>query len=502
MTHSNKQTFHPDHQPEGQSTYSLFNVDMLERDPAANGRFEGHDESEVRELALDILTTCVPAAGNRPFYHGQKHPVIAERDDQKIPVLVAGYGRANAIDWINANVDDADVKSHLERLSLLGPDGKLIKPFPIKVAIAPRMNAQDRVLFNVGENAKRKPLSPMDWAVVIKKFVDQGLTDAQICALLMPYRPTGKVGEIHPTWIGQHRALLMLSPELQKRVHSGEIPVHRAGEIYRNAKEMTDGETGEKLTGEALSEEMDRQIKAVIKEDGTVDGAKLRANNRVQSAARGSKSTMTIAELKVVLNQSIAETGSTVAKALLEIIESKRTLEQAYSFLADFGPEDFKPAGDAAPSTGKRGKGPKTPAAPAATPEPASTGKGRGKRGNKVGVNAPTPVVGGVAPVAADPSAATPAANVDANGVRLPPKRTGGRTKRNVAPVAADAQTTLDVSAPADVAPVAEVSAEIAPEQADSSDVAPADAAGSESEQEPAPVLPDSADDVDPEPVF
>ncbi len=40
-------------------------------------------------------------------------------------------------------------------------------PFPIKVKIAPAMSAVDTLLFNVSENARRKPLSAMDWATVI-----------------------------------------------------------------------------------------------------------------------------------------------------------------------------------------------------------------------------------------------------------------------------------------------------------------------------------------------
>lgn len=195
-------SFHADHMPEGQSAAQLFDVDKLVRDPAnANGRFDGHDESEVRELALDILSTSMPGAGNRPFFHGQKHAITCERDSEGRPFVVAGFGRCGAIDWINANVDDADVKSHLERLNLLGADGALIKPFPILVKMAPAMTAQDRVLYNLGENAMRKPLSPMDWAVVIQKFVAQGLTDAQIVELLKKYKPTGKAGELHTTWI-------------------------------------------------------------------------------------------------------------------------------------------------------------------------------------------------------------------------------------------------------------------------------------------------------------
>lgn len=414
-------SIHPDHQPEGQSTVLLFDIDKIQRDPASNGRFEGHDESEVRDLALDILSKSQPGAGNRPFYHGQMHPVILERDENGVPVLVAGYGRGNAIDWINANVNDPDVLVHLERLNLLDAAGNLAKPFPVKATIAPKMNAQDRVLFNVGENASRKALSPMDWAVVIQKLAQQGLTDAQIIAALIPYRPTGKA-EIHPTWIQQHRALLMLSPELQKRVHNYEIPVHRAGEIYRNAKEMTDGDSGEKLQGPALHAEMDRQIKEVIKEDGSIDGAKLRANNRVQNAARGAASTMTIAELKKLLNDSADATGSTVAIKLLAIIESKIDLAAAYSFLADFGPEDFVPAKGAKPAKSK----------PAATAEPAKV-KGKPGRKPKIGVEAPAPVIGGAAPVS--PVAASGALP---EGVRLPAKRAnGGRTKRSVAAVAA-----------------------------------------------------------------
>lgn len=486
--------FHADHQPLGQSTDQMFDVDSIVRDPASNGRFEGHDESEVRELALDILGKSQPGAGNRPMFHGQMHAVICERDSEGRPVLVAGYGRVNAIDWINANVNDPDVKCELERLNLLDSDGDLERPFPVKVKIAPKMSAQDGILFNMSENARRKPLSPMDWATVIQKLVALGLTDAQIVEILKPYRPTGKVNEIHTTWIGQMRTLLMLSPDMQKRVHRGELPVHQAIVVYRNAKDITDADSGEKLTGAKLHEEMDRQVSQTIDtETGEVDKAKLRANNRVQNAARGKPSTLTIAEFKGMIETSIKATGSTVAIKIMKALKSEISAESFLSFLADFGPEDFTPEGAEKPASGKRGKAPKATASkPTAAAKPA-----KGSKAPKAGANTPAPAAGGES---VKPGENAPA--VDGNGVRLPPKRsTGGRTKRAVAPVAEQVELS-----PAQPEPSVEIDTEIAPAQDDS----PAPEATVDSEPsaeemagiEPAAPLADAADDVDPEPSF
>ena len=486
--------FHADHQPLGQSTDQMFDVDSIVRDPASNGRFEGHDESEVRELALDILGKSQPGAGNRPMFHGQMHAVICERDSDGRPVLVAGYGRVNAIDWINANVSDPDVKCELERLNLLDSDGDLDKPFPVKVKIAPKMSAQDGILFNMSENARRKPLSPMDWATVIQKLVALGLTDAQIVEILKPYRPTGKVNEIHTTWIGQMRTLLCLSPDMQARVHRGEIPVHQAITIYRNAKDITDADSGEKLEGAALHKEMDRQVSQTIDtETGEVDKAKLRANNRVQSAARGKPNTLTIAEFKGYVETSIKQTGSTVAMKIMAALKSEISPEAFLSFLADFGPEDFAPEGSEKPASGKRGKAPKA----AATPAAPKSGKGpkAPKSTSKAGANTPAPAAGGES---VKPGENAPA--VDGNGVRLPPKRsTGGRTKRAVAPVAEQGE--LETLTNAIVTSAAGV--ETAPEQVDSPEATvDTDSEPSAEETVESAPLADAAADVDPEPSF
>ena len=483
--------FHADHQPLGQSTDQMFDVDSIVRDPASNGRFEGHDESEVRELALDILGKSQPGAGNRPMFHGQMHAVICERDSEGRPVLVAGYGRVNAIDWINANTGDPDVKCELERLNLLDSDGELERPFPVKVKIAPKMSAQDGILFNMSENARRKPLSPMDWATVIQKLVALGLTDAQIVEILKPYRPTGKVNEIHTTWVGQMRTLLMLSPDMQKRVHRGEIPVHQAIVIYRNAKDITDADSGEKLTGAKLHEEMDRQVSQTIDAaTGEVDKAKLRANNRVQNAARGKPSTLTIAEFKGMIETSIKATGSTVARKIMQALKSEISAESFLSFLADFGPEDFTPEGGEKPASGKRGKAPKSGSAkPAAAPVASKPAKGG--KAPKAGANTPAPAAGGEA---VKPGENAPA--VDGNGIRLPPKRsTGGRTKRAVAPGAEQGELT---TAQPEVAsePAADVDSPVdSPAMLDDSEPS------AEETVETAP-LADAAADVDPEPSF
>lgn len=491
--------FHADHQPLGQSTDQMFDVDSIVRDPASNGRFEGHDESEVRELALDILGKSQLGAGNRPMFHGQMHAVICERDSDGRPVLVAGYGRVNAIDWINANVNDPDVKCELERLNLLDSDGDLKRPFPVKVKIAPKMSAQDGILFNMSENARRKPLSPMDWATVIQKLVALGLTDAQIVEILKPYRPTGKVNEIHTTWIGQMRTLLMLSPDMQARVHRGEIPVHQAITIYRNAKDITDADSGEKLEGAALHKEMDRQVAQTLTPNGEVDKAKLRANNRVQSAARGKPSTLTIAEFKSTVETSIKATGSTVARKIMQALKSEISLEAFLSFLADFGPEDFTPEGasrsDGEKPAGKRGKAPKSGDATKAASKPTAAAKpAKSSKAPKAGANTPAPAAGGES---VKPGENAPA--VDGNGVRLPPKRsTGGRTKRNVAPVAEQVELS-----PAQPEPSVEIDTEIAPEQVDSpAPEATVDSEPSAEETVETAPLADAADDVDPEPSF
>lgn len=107
------------------------------------------------------------------------------------------------------------------------------------------------------------------------------------------------------------------------------------------------------------------------------------------------------------------------------------------------------------------------------------------KSASKAGANTPAPAAGGES---VKPGENAPA--VDGNGVRLPPKRsTGGRTKRAVAPVAAEQG---DLETNAFVTPTA-------PAQVDSPAVDSEPSADAEVETAP---LADAADDVDPEPAF
>jgi hypothetical protein len=311
--------------------------------------------------------------------------------------------------------------------------------------------------------------------------------------ILKPYQPTGKVGEIHTTWIGQMRTLLCLSPDMQRRVHRGEIPVQQAINIYRNAKDITDADSGEKLTGEKLHEEMDRQVSQTLTETGEVDKAKLRANNRVQNAARGKPSTLTIAEFKGMIETSIKATGSTVAIKIMKALKSEISAESFLSFLADFGPEDFAPESSEKPASGKGRKATKA----AATPAKSGKGPKAPKSTSKAGANTPAPAAGGESVKLGENAPA-----VDGNGVRLPPKRsTGGRTKRAVAPVAEQVELT-PAQPEAAQEPFAEVDSPLA--RYLSLDVSPAMLDGEPSAEEAVEAAPlaDAAEDVDPEPSF
>lgn len=473
--------FNADTQPQGTSTVQFFDVDLIARDPATNGRFEGHDEDTVRGLALNILELSRPDPHGRTGYvHGQLQAVICERDNENRPFLVSGFGRCAAIDYINANVDDKEIKSHLERLDLLTDDGAdLAAPFPVKVTIVPNQSKAQRRKMNIAENANRKELTPMDWAVIVREFVREEMSDGAIVEELAPYFPTksGKA-EISTSWVQHHRYLLEMSPETQRRVHNREIPISRAIELWRNARDMTvadeAAEGGErKVTTEEMHAEMDRQIAAVTNKDtGKIDAPALRARNRAQGAAQGRKSTLTLADFTRMVEKGCAQ-GSKVALEIFAALKGQSDEETFLSFLAESNDpalvpadgEDEKPAkgkgrgkgkGAAAKAEGggkgKAGKGKGTGKGKAGKGKPEAEKPGKGRRG-KAGADAPVPAVGS-APL--NPAAAA----AQASGVKLPPpasgagrgRRPGGRTKPAPQPQAS-AETAPSEIVTVDVAP-------------------------------------------------
>lgn len=395
---SKEAAFAPNHQPQGSGSFKFFNVDDIVIDPATNGRFEGHDEEETRSLALDILSGSKMVSGR--LWHGQTNPVTISRMADNTPFLVAGFGRCGAVDYINANTDDAEIASHLKRLGLLNSENKLETPFPVKAFLAPSLTAEEIDDLNLSENAQRKDLSPMDWAIHIGRLTKRGMDDKAIAAHISKYTPNGRASITH-NWVAKHRYLLMMSAETQRAIHRREIPIDRAVEMWRNARDTSVADESadhgaRKPTTEEVHAAMDEQIAAVTDKDtGKIDTAALREANRQKNAQRGSKATLTIAEFVKMLEKGI-EQNSAAAKTIYAVVKGKITEAEFLSWLADSA---------VAPQEGEK---PKT--------ERRARASGKGKAGAQVDLEA------------VQNNVKAPATNAD--GLRLPPRVSSGRGRK------------------------------------------------------------------------
>lgn len=507
----------------GTSTLLHMDVEKINIDHNENNRFAVADEQSTIALAVDILSRS-SLNEKKLLISGQLQAVTIDRDpDNGDPNLLAGFGRATAIDFINANPNHPAIEPHLIRLQMLDQNKKLRAVFPIKVHVIAHTDLMGRILTNLAENAHRRDLTDMDWAVTIGRLLklNPDLSDQDLVTMLTPYRPTGRA-EFSTSWVQQHRYLLDMAPSLQKAVANGEIPISRAIEAWRNTKDLTVADPKSEGGARAMSQaekhaEQDKLIESAKGADGKVDSVKFVENNRAKAGSRGANVTLTLAEVTKTVKMSMEQTGSTVATAFFQYLKGKRRKIEILSFLATFAPADFKPAGTNAKATGKKG------------------GKKPGRK--KIGTDAAPAAVGtSVVPEPNQPSGpATTPTEVAAQGQQVAPKRGRGRRGANVvvlpwtlplanvAPEASSAESSVPASAlvasePANTAPVEpSVSdaplmpmieptgeAEIAWDPANPSVIAPElntreiDLT-SEDERSAEPGDPDSDDDSDPE---
>jgi len=169
--------------------YHLIPVGEIAAPTDWNGRHFGHDPKTIRNLAESILT------------QGQLQPVIVRKNKETGEIaLSAGFCRYLAIKLIN---EDKELSSHLNGEELF-----------IK-AIREDQSDADAFVLNLRENKDRKATSLIDDAYNHQRLRKEfGWTNIKIAT------------EYHCTavWVGQLSKLLKLSADIQKRVHSGEIP--------------------------------------------------------------------------------------------------------------------------------------------------------------------------------------------------------------------------------------------------------------------------------------
>jgi ParB-like chromosome segregation protein Spo0J len=203
------------------------------------GRRYQPTEEDVKARAVSMLT------------YGQLQPVVARRDNDSKPVLIAGFTRCAAARLIRAGF-------------LADPDGMgdqqefKDENFMLKVTISD-CNDETAFVRNVVENAQRNETSAIDDAFNQEQMRDRyGMTDADI-ARTYGYRNAVKVCRF--------KKLLKLDTETQKLVHEGKLAVQAAIDILDLPEDERAGvlsqatrDNGRVNGAEVLSQIRDRQL--------------------------------------------------------------------------------------------------------------------------------------------------------------------------------------------------------------------------------------------------
>ena len=376
---------------------------------SSNGRFAAPRQDFIRELALDILTHSSRDEETGELVSGQQAPIgVSPPDEDGQRNMKYGYRRFLAIELINAagdegkNADEAAkasqtaILAELQRLEISPEsldDGSFT--FPVLACESKSNDPLSDLDVNVSENGARDPMSDMDWSTVCAHYRAQDLTASQIAERLGRFRPT-RNEKPSASWVMQHLEILEAAPEVQIKVHQGELSVWAALQILRNAKGAA---TPDATPAETLTAQRDT-LAQMIGEDGRVDKKRAREINRVKSNERGAQTTKTISELRQICSR-LAAGGSRRAKLLGAWIEGEVSTARLEALLQD-GAE----APEEKPKKGAPAKGAKK------DEKPAKGGKGS-KKDEKPAVDAKT-------------------------GARLPAKKKPARTKPGKASPAVD----------------------------------------------------------------
>lgn len=251
-------------------------------------RFAPPNEEELEELAKSIQD------------HGQWQPVVVTRINGTAH-LRAGFRRVLAIQHLNKRL----VAENKEA-------------FPVKCILCDG-NTEDGFLINLEENLRRKSLSPMDIANVIQHLVNGYGKEAKEIAETFgtPNKPKSI------TWVSQHRQLLTLDNDVQKRIHDGEIPLATAL-LLASIEPQHRKEVLEKAEKTETTEKPEKPIGIVEKK--TKKTVKIAATKAAIRAVTGKTITRSIKEVKETLIEFT--TFSPLASYLVDYIEGKLLKEE------------------------------------------------------------------------------------------------------------------------------------------------------------------------------
>ena len=202
-------------------------LDKIRVDEAKNLRRFSPDAKSVEELALDIRDNGMI----NPVLVRRYIPAEGEVTDAEYE-LVAGYQRMKAVGYLNEKGTPVDSVS------------------ASVVEVAADDNKRGKIL-NLKENLRRSEISYIDAAYAVKELQEAGMTGGDIAK---EFKKSG-------AWISYISKMLTLRPEIQKKIHSGEINFRLAKALPDMTEEEQD-EALEDMKAGATGSEVARKAKA------------------------------------------------------------------------------------------------------------------------------------------------------------------------------------------------------------------------------------------------
>ena len=195
-------------------------LDKIKVDEAKNLRRFNPDAKSVEELATDIRENGMI----NPVLVRRYIPAEGEVTDAEYE-LVAGYQRMKAL----AHLNTTGVKVDSVSASL--------------VEVAQDDNKRSKIL-NLKENLRRSEISYIDAAYAVKELQEAGMTAGDVAK---EFKKSG-------AWISYISKMLTLRPEIQNKIHSGEINFRLAKTLPDMTEEEQDAAIAELKAGASGSD--------------------------------------------------------------------------------------------------------------------------------------------------------------------------------------------------------------------------------------------------------
>ena len=202
-------------------------LDKIKVDEAKNLRRFNPDAKSVEELATDIRDNGMI----NPVLVRRYIPAEGEVTDAEYE-LVAGYQRMRALAHLNTT-------------------GSQVESVSASVIEVAQDDAKRSKILNLKENLRRSEISYIDAAYAVKELQEAGMTAGDVAK---EFKKSG-------AWISYISKMLTLRPEIQKKIHTGEVNFRLAKALSDMTEEEQDAAL-EELKAGAGGSDVARRAKA------------------------------------------------------------------------------------------------------------------------------------------------------------------------------------------------------------------------------------------------